>query len=103
MGQRPAAGAGPDQGLRPGGGRLLLPDGRPRLGGGPQPLSPHCSDLTDRKVTGARASNREIARRLHITEGTAKNHISSCLRKLSLRDRTGLAIWIARRRPSGHR
>lgn len=47
-------------------------------------------------LIGAGAANREIARRLHITEGTAKNHISSCLRKLGLRDRTQLAVWISR-------
>ncbi|PZG19792.1 response regulator [Nonomuraea aridisoli] len=47
-------------------------------------------------LIGSGASNREIARRLHITEGTAKNHISSCLRKLGLRDRTQLAVWVSR-------
>ncbi|TYB52992.1 response regulator transcription factor [Nonomuraea sp. PA05] len=57
--------------------------------------------LSDREyeialLIGAGASNREIARGLHITEGTAKNHISSCLRKLGLRDRTQLAVWVSR-------
>ncbi|MEV7801706.1 response regulator transcription factor [Microbispora sp. NPDC088329] len=56
--------------------------------------------LSDREyeialLVGAGASNREIARQLHITEGTTKNHISSCLRKLSLRDRTQLAVWVS--------
>ncbi len=41
-------------------------------------------------------SNRDIARRLFITEGTVKNHISSTLRKLDLRDRTQLAVWVGR-------
>ncbi|AQZ60701.1 two-component response regulator [[Actinomadura] parvosata subsp. kistnae] len=50
-------------------------------------------------LIGAGAANREIARRLHITEGTAKNHISSCLRKLGLRDRTQLAVWVSRHAP----
>ncbi|MEU4836195.1 response regulator transcription factor [Streptosporangium sp. NPDC023615] len=50
-------------------------------------------------LIGSGASNREIARRLHITEGTTKNHISNCLRKLGLRDRTQLAVWVAQRPP----
>ncbi|MEV0612727.1 response regulator transcription factor [Nonomuraea sp. NPDC050404] len=49
-------------------------------------------------LIGSGAANREIARRLHITEGTVKNHISSCLRKLGLRDRTQLAVWVAKTR-----
>ncbi|TDE41724.1 response regulator transcription factor [Nonomuraea mesophila] len=47
-------------------------------------------------LVGQGATNREIARRLFITEGTVKNHISSILRKLRLRDRTQLALHIAR-------
>lgn len=47
-------------------------------------------------LVGGGATNREIARRLFITEGTVKNHISSILRKLNLRDRTQLALYIAR-------
>lgn len=43
------------------------------------------------------ASNREIARALYISEGTAKNHISNILRKLELRDRTQLALYAAER------
>ncbi len=34
-----------------------------------------------------RASNREISRALHITERTARNHLSKILRKLGLKDR----------------
>jgi DNA-binding NarL/FixJ family response regulator len=49
-------------------------------------------------LVGDGATNREIARRLFITEGTVKNHISSILRKLRLRDRTQLAIRVARSR-----
>jgi DNA-binding NarL/FixJ family response regulator len=33
-------------------------------------------------------SNREIARALHLTEGTVKNHVSNVLWKLGVRDRT---------------
>jgi DNA-binding NarL/FixJ family response regulator len=49
--------------------------------------------LTDREravlqlMTGG-YSNREIARALHTAEGTIKNHVSSILSKLGVRDRT---------------
>ncbi|MDT8718901.1 response regulator transcription factor [Clostridium sp. 19966] len=38
-------------------------------------------------------SNKEIAEKLFLTEGTIKNNISTILSKLSLRDRTQLAIF----------
>lgn len=49
-------------------------------------------------LVGNGASNREIARALFISEGTARNHVSKILRKLELRDRTRLAIWAAQHR-----
>lgn len=38
-------------------------------------------------------SNREIAEQLFLSEGTVRNYISSILEKLSLRDRTQLAVF----------
>ena len=38
-------------------------------------------------------SNKEIAARLFLSEGTVRNYISSILEKLQLRDRTQLAIF----------
>lgn len=38
-------------------------------------------------------SNREIAGRLFLSEGTVRNYISNILEKLSLRDRTQLAVF----------
>ena len=38
-------------------------------------------------------SNKEIASRLYLSEGTVRNYISSILVKLDLRDRTQLAIY----------
>ena len=38
-------------------------------------------------------SNREIAEKLSLSEGTVRNSLSMALSKLNLRDRTQLAIW----------
>jgi len=38
-------------------------------------------------------SNKEIARQLHLSEGTVKNYITDVLSKLELRDRTQIAIF----------
>jgi len=39
------------------------------------------------------ASNKEIADKLRLSEGTVRNYLSIILNKLDLRDRTQLAIW----------
>lgn len=38
-------------------------------------------------------SNKEIAQKLYLSEGTVRNYLSSILSKLELRNRTQLAIW----------
>lgn len=38
-------------------------------------------------------SNKEIASKLYLSEGSVRNYLSSILHKLNLRDRTQLAIW----------
>lgn len=51
---------------------------------------------TERKVVvqvGRGLSNKEIAERLRLSEGTVRNNLSAVLSKLNLRDRTQLAIW----------
>ncbi len=54
--------------------------------------------LTDREVTIIKEianglSNKEIAKKLYLSEGTVKNNISTILSKLDLRDRTQIAIF----------
>ena len=54
--------------------------------------------LTEREVEvleliAGGCTNKEIAGRLFITEGTVKNHVSRILQELNLRDRVQLAIY----------
>ena len=42
---------------------------------------------------GSGLSNKEIAAKLNLSEGTVRNSLSTILSKLNLRDRTQLAIW----------
>ena len=44
-------------------------------------------------LVGLGKSNREIAGELFLSEGTVRNYISTILEKLSLRDRTQLAVF----------
>ena len=43
-------------------------------------------------------SNKEIAAKLYLSEGTVRNYISTILEKLELRDRTQLAIYYLKRK-----
>lgn len=55
-----------------------------------EPLSERELEILRLVATGA--SNKEIAGRLYIAEGTAKNHLTNILGKLGVRDRTQAAI-----------
>jgi DNA-binding NarL/FixJ family response regulator len=65
-----------------------------RLAAAPHPkASQMVETLTERELDVLRAlaeglSNKEIAERLFITEGTVKNHVSNLIAKLEVRDRT---------------
>ncbi|KEO85000.1 response regulator [Tumebacillus flagellatus] len=67
----------------------------------PMPTPPLHEELTERerevlRLLGCGLNNKEIADRLAITEGTTKNHVSSIISKLRLRDRTQAAIYAVR-------
>lgn len=67
----------------------------PATTAGPPPelaeLTPREREVMSLIATGA--SNREIAETLYITEKTVKNHVSSILSRLNLRDRTQIAVF----------
>lgn len=75
--------------------RLAAALGRPT---GAPPLDQAGHELTTREVEVLRlvatgSTNREIAERLYLSEGTVKNHVSRILGRLGLRDRTQAAIF----------
>jgi len=74
------------------------------LDAGPDPGFPRlepADPLTERELEVLRLmtggySNREIGRALRVTEGTVKNHVSSILSKLGVRDRTRAVLQAVR-------
>lgn len=61
-------------------------------------IPPELAELSPRELEVLRliasgASNREIAQALYISERTVKNHVTSILNQLNLRDRTQAALF----------
>jgi DNA-binding NarL/FixJ family response regulator len=60
-----------------------------------QDLTPREREILELIAQGA--NNKEIALALYIAEKTVKNHITSLLSRLGLRDRTQAAVWLHQR------
>ena len=68
----------------------LAPPVRPVENSLPEPLSEREREILQLLVHGL--SNREIAERLSLAEGTVKNYVSGILQKMGVRDRTQAAV-----------
>jgi DNA-binding NarL/FixJ family response regulator len=69
---------------------------------GPRAEEPAGPDVSPRerevlRLLASGFSNREIAQALHVAEGTIKNHVSSILTKMGVRDRTRAVLRAAER------
>ena len=76
----------------------LTQPGTPKAPPSTSPTMAYVEELTERersilKYIANGKSNKEIGESLYITEGTVKNHVSSILSKLGLRDRTQAALY----------
>jgi DNA-binding NarL/FixJ family response regulator len=60
-----------------------------------EPLTPREEEVLDLLAEGL--SNKEIAARLHLTEGTVKNYVSAVIAKLQANDRTHAVVTALRR------
>jgi len=67
-----------------------LMDGGPKAEALVLPLSPREREILSLLASGD--SNKEIADRLNLAEGTVKNHVTNILTKLDVRDRTQAAL-----------
>ena len=84
-----------DAPLDPRAGRVLMEQGRRR-----QPAA----DLTKRelevlRLVGQGLANKQIARRLGITERTVKAHLTSVFQRLGVTDRVQAALWVQQNLP----
>lgn len=68
----------------------LHPPARSVNEGLPEPLSERELDIL--KLVSAGLSNREIGKKLGLSEGTVKNYVTNILQKIGVRDRTQAAL-----------
>jgi DNA-binding NarL/FixJ family response regulator len=68
----------------------LAPPARAPEKGLPEPLSEREREVLRLLALGL--SNREIAERLSLAEGTVKNYVTNILQKMGVRDRTQAAV-----------
>jgi DNA-binding NarL/FixJ family response regulator len=80
--------------LHPRAARELLTARRGPGGAGPVELTPRETEVLTMVRQGL--ANKQIARRLGITERTVKAHLSSAFQRIGARDRTQAAIWAER-------
>lgn len=80
--------------LHPRAARELLSARRGATGVGPVELTPRETEVLTMVRRGL--ANKQIARRLGITERTVKAHLSSAFQRIGARDRTQAAIWAER-------
>jgi DNA-binding NarL/FixJ family response regulator len=80
--------------LHPRAARELLTARRAPGGAGPVELTPRETEVLTMVRKGL--ANKQIARRLGITERTVKAHLSSAFQRIGARDRTQAAIWAER-------
>jgi DNA-binding NarL/FixJ family response regulator len=68
----------------------MAPPARTSDEGLPQPLSEREHEIL--KLLALGLSNREIASRLNLAQGTVKNYVTTILQKMGVRDRTQAAL-----------
>jgi len=69
----------------------------PELREGFESLTPREKEVL--QLLGEGASNKEIAQKLYLSEGTVKNHVTNVLGRLDLRDRTQAALLAVKLAP----
>jgi DNA-binding NarL/FixJ family response regulator len=65
-----------------------------------EPLRLTRRELEVAELVGQGLTNREIARRLVLSERTAQNHVQHILTKLGLANRSQVAVWVNSRKLS---